>query len=153
MPEKKIQINQTKKILICTLIAKDTNDCSCFPSLLLRCSISNPEYQHAPAWRWALIASSDLITQPYPCEFLKTCLGVVFANIFWFLPSFSSESLFMLLASVVQVTHTTFSGASRVSLGSWQLQDIHAAMTYYLTNNFLWKHSKLARNSSRFISI
>lgn len=44
--KKKIQINQTRKILICVLIARDTNDCSCC-SLLLRCSISNPEYQHA----------------------------------------------------------------------------------------------------------
>lgn len=143
LPEKKKNKNitsQTKKILICILIAEDINDCSCFPSLLLRCSISNPEYQHASAWWWALIASSDLITQPYPYEFLKTCLGVVFVNIFWFLPSFTSERLFMLLASVVKVTHTTVSEASRVSLGNWQLPDIHWAMIYYLTNNFLWKH-------------
>lgn len=42
----------------------------------------------------------------------------------------------MLLASAVQVTHTTLSGASRVSLGCWQLQDIHRAMIYYLTTSY-----------------
>lgn len=29
-----------------------------------------------------LIASSELITQPYPYEFLKACLGVVLDNTF-----------------------------------------------------------------------
>lgn len=40
----------------------------------------------------------------------------------------------MLLPRVVQVIHATLSGVSRVSLGSWQLQDkTHQAMTYYST--------------------
>lgn len=62
-----------------------------------------------------LIASSELITQPYPYEFLKACLGVVLDNTFWFLPSFISESLFILSPRVVQVIHDTFSGVSRVN--------------------------------------
>lgn len=84
--------------------------------------------------------SSDCQLRPnhptLPIWILKDLFGCGFVNIFWFLPSFTSERLFMLLASVVQVTHTTLSEASRVSLGSWQLQDINQATIYYLTTSY-----------------